>query len=107
MGASLLLSLAYCPPYMALTDDTEIFKYCGMAISKGMVPYRDFFDHKPPMIFFINYAGLLIGRGSDWGLWTINTLLALGATWCFFQLLHKIPATISLAAAAFVQSAAP
>jgi hypothetical protein len=54
-----------------------------MALLRGNVPYRDFFDHKPPMIYFIHCAGLYFG---SWGLWTINTLLALFTTWLFFRL---------------------
>jgi hypothetical protein len=83
LGASLLLSLAYCPPFDLLLDDKEIFKYAGMSILRGNVPYRDFFDHKPPMIFFINAAGLALG---PWGLWMINTALALVTTFLFFNL---------------------
>jgi hypothetical protein len=86
MGACLLLSLMYCPPFDLLLDDKEIFKYAGMAILRGEVPYRDFFDHKPPMIFFINAAGLIFG---PWGLWMINTLLAAGTTLLFFNLCRK------------------
>lgn len=89
LGASFLLSLAYCPPFQAVVDDTEVFSYTGMAIAKGLVPYRDFFDHKPPMIYFINFAGYLLGGGSPWGLWVINTLLALGGTWYFFKCCQK------------------
>ena len=82
MGACLLLSLSFCPPFDLLLDDKEIFKYAGMAILRGEVPYRDFFDHKPPMIFFINAAGLIFG---PWGLWMLNTTLALLSTLLFFN----------------------
>ncbi|HEY6900348.1 MAG TPA: hypothetical protein VI233_06890 [Puia sp.] len=85
LGASFLLSLAYCPPFQLVVDDKEIFSYAGMAIAKGLVPYKDFFDHKPPVIFFINFAGYVLGGGSPWGLWIINTGLALGGTWWFFK----------------------
>jgi len=83
MGACLVLSILYCPPYNVLINDMEVFRYMGLAISKGSVPYRDFFDHKPPLIYFLNYAGWL--ADGAWGLWVINTSLALFATWLFFQ----------------------
>jgi len=88
--ACLLLSLLYCPVYDMLFIDKEVFRYAGWALSKGQVPYRDFFDHKPPLIFFLNYAGLLFG---GWGLWIIDLLLALSATWLFFDLCkrHRLP----------------
>jgi hypothetical protein len=86
-GVSVLLSLMYCPPYDLELDDKEIFRYTGLAILRGQVPYRDFFDHKPPMIFFINAAGLLMG--GHWGLWLINALLALLATAFLFNLCRQ------------------
>jgi len=84
--ASVLLSLLYIPRYNLFTADKEIFRYIGMVILKGGVPYRDIFDHKPPLIFFLNYAGLLMGT---WGLWLIDASLALLATYLFFQLGRK------------------
>lgn len=86
LGACLLLCLVYCPPYDLLLDDKDIFKYTGMAMLRGDVPYRDFFDHKPPMIYFINCAGIFFG---PWGLWTINTILATGSTLLFFNLCRQ------------------
>ena len=83
LGVSLSLSLLYCPPFDLGMSDKEIFTYTGWAISKGLVPYRDFFDHKPPLIFFIYFTGLRLG--GPWGLWILNTLLALFTTAAFFD----------------------
>jgi hypothetical protein len=90
-GACLLLSLLYCPPYSALSNDVEVFRYMGLAISKGLIPYRDIFDHKPPLIYFFNYIGLL--SGGAWGFWAINTGLALLVTWRFLLLcrMYRLP----------------
>lgn len=62
---SLILSFGHCPWFEIFFDDKDIFKYAGLAIAKGNVPYLDFFDHKPPPIYFLNYAGWLMG---PWGL---------------------------------------
>jgi hypothetical protein len=83
LGASLLLSLAYCPPVDPEFGDKEFFKYCGRVILRGQVPYRDFFDHKPPLIYFVNAAGLLLG---SWGLWLITTGFAAAITGLFYRL---------------------
>lgn len=80
--ASVLLSFLHCPLFEIFFDDKEIFKYTGLVILKGGVPYRDFFDHKPPLIFFFNYAGLLLGT---WGLWIIDSALVLAASLFFFR----------------------
>jgi hypothetical protein len=88
LGASLMLSLQFLPPFDRLYDDREFFQYTGMAILKGQIPYRDFFDHKPPLFFFINSAGLLLGQGS-WGLWLINACLALFITFLLYRLAQQ------------------
>jgi hypothetical protein len=86
LAACGLLTLLYCPPVDIPIDDKEVFRYAGMVIFKGGVPYRDFFDHKPPLIFFFNFFGLLLG---SWGLWLIDLFLALLATGLFFQCCRK------------------
>jgi len=86
ISACLLLSLLYCPPWDIFFDDKEIFRYFGMVISRGGIPYRDFFDHKPPLIFLLNSAGLLFG---SWGLWIIDAVLVLLTTLLFFDLCKK------------------
>jgi 4-amino-4-deoxy-L-arabinose transferase-like glycosyltransferase len=83
ISACLLLSMLYCPPWDIFYDDKEIFRYFGMVITRGGMPYRDFFDHKPPLIFLLNSAGLLLG---SWGLWIIDTSLVLLTTLLFFDL---------------------
>ena len=88
LGASLLLSFQFCPPFDPPIDDKEFFQYTGMAILKGLVPYRDFFDHKPPLIFFINSVGLFFGHG-PWGLWSISALVALLVTFLLFRLAQQ------------------
>jgi hypothetical protein len=80
---SLILSIIYCPPYDIYFDDKEIFKYCGFLIGKGQVPYKDFFDHKPPLIFFFNYFGSLLG---SWGLWVIDAFVVLFVSLQFLKL---------------------
>jgi hypothetical protein len=82
LAAGVLLTLLYCPPVDIPLDDKEVFRYGGWAISRGNVPYRDFFDHKPPLIFFLYFLGLPLG---GWGLWLIDLGLVLTATGIFFQ----------------------
>lgn len=81
--ASLLVSYLYFPPNDPFFDDPQIFKYFGMAMQKGQVPYRDFFDHKPPLIYFINYAGVLLG---NYGIYILNALFVLFGTLRFLKL---------------------
>jgi hypothetical protein len=66
-------------------DDKEIFKYAGLVIYKGGVPYRDFFDHKPPLIYFLNAFWPV----SPWIPWLLDTGIVLFATMLFYQLCKK------------------
>ena len=52
--------------------DSGVFLYIGQQWLKGYIPYRDVWDHKPPMIFMINAFGLLVGQGTRWGLWVLE-----------------------------------
>lgn len=80
---SLALSFIYCPFFDIFFDDKEIFKYTGFLIKKGAVPYKDFFDHKPPIIFFLNSLGAIFG---SWFFWIMNAGLVLYASIQFLKL---------------------
>lgn len=82
----ILFSFVYCPPVDVFYDDKGIFKYIGGLIYRGGVPYRDVFDHKPPLIFFLNYFGRFFG---PWGLWLLDTLLVLLTSLLFLDLCKK------------------
>lgn len=41
--------------------DSEIFILVGKAISEGKILYKDIFDHKGPILFFINALGYKVG----------------------------------------------
>jgi hypothetical protein len=86
IAACLLLSLLYCPPVDIVGGDKEVFRYGGLVLFKGGVPYRDFFDHKPPLIFFLNTTAFFLG---EWGFWLIDLGLMLGATLAFFHLCQR------------------
>ena len=42
--------------------DSYCYRYMGMVIAKGAVPYRDAFDNKGPLIYVLNCIGYLINR---------------------------------------------
>jgi len=49
------------------TRDSGVFLYEGAEFLRGSIPYKDMWDHKPPMIIFLNALGLLISHGAMWG----------------------------------------
>lgn len=59
-----LYSFSTSPLYVNEGYDSGVFKSMGLAITQGKVPYVDFFDHKGPVLYFINALGqwLIPGR---------------------------------------------
>ena len=43
-------------------------------MTEGLVPYRDLFDHKGPLLYLIQYAGAALTPGSYTGLWILELL---------------------------------
>src|SRR5450755_3488170 len=70
----------------SISDDKIIYKYFGLLIYKGGIPYRDAFDNKPPLIFFLNAVTWFTSYHITW---LIDSLLVLLATWLFYNLCKK------------------
>jgi hypothetical protein len=83
---SVTLNLLNIPTSELFSDDKEIFKYAGLVIYKGGVPYRDFFDHKPPLIYFLNAFNWYFNA---WIPWLLDTFLVLFSTLLFYWLCRK------------------
>jgi hypothetical protein len=65
--------------------DSGVFLYVGQRILNGELPYRDVWDHKPPVIFYINALGLFISNNSRWGIWILElTSLFLAALFGYY-----------------------
>ncbi len=70
--------------------DSGIFLYVGDKLANGSTLYVDAWDHKGPVIFYINALGLLIGGGSRWGVWFLELLAVVGATLLGYRLMRKV-----------------
>ena len=67
--------------------DPGIFLYIGDQILHGSIPYRDVWDHKPPVIYYLNALGLWLGGGSVWGVWWLELVsLFVAATFGYLLL---------------------
>ncbi|MBA2962643.1 MULTISPECIES: glycosyltransferase family 39 protein [Ramlibacter] len=55
--------------------DAAFFAYAGELVRQGGTPYLSFWDHKAPLIFLVNAAGLALSGGQPWGLWLLNLAL--------------------------------
>lgn len=48
-------------------EDAGVFFYAAQRLLDGGAPYRDIWDHKPPGVYFVDAAGLLLaGRTGVW-----------------------------------------
>ncbi len=56
----LIKSYSTSPLYINEGTDSAIFKTMGLVMAKGGVPYIDYFDHKGPVLYYINYLGYLL-----------------------------------------------
>lgn len=82
LAITLLLSYYVSPYFKSPQTDRQVFVYGGMAILKGDVPYKDFFDHKPPIIYIILAIGWHL---KWWGIWAVGV----AAKWIAALLLYK------------------
>ena len=57
--------------------DSAFFQLVGRGMTKGYLPYRDFFDMKGPWLFLIQYVGAYIGKYGIFLLQCIGLFLTL------------------------------
>ena len=88
-------------PVNAAGRDQGVFLYMAQQILDGGVPYRDVWDHKPPLIYYVNALGLFLGNGTRWGVWTIELISLSAAIMLGIRILwveHRlIPALVATA----------
>ena len=78
--------------------DTSIFAYEGAMVRHGAMPYVAFWDHKGPLIYLINAAGLALSSGHLWGIWAAGLLtvwLAAGIGYRAMRDAFGIPAALA------------
>jgi hypothetical protein len=55
---TLIVLLPNNPNNMTLPSrDSGVFLYVGWRLLQGDIPYRDIWDHKPPLIYFVDALG--------------------------------------------------
>lgn len=69
--------------------DGGVFLYVAQRLREGALLYRDVWDHKPPLIYYINLVGLSMTNGSRWGLWGLEFLTVVAAVLCSYFLLRR------------------
>ena len=82
--------------------DSGVFLYIGWRILKGELPYLHVWDHKPPMVFFLNSLGLSISNNSTWGVWIIQLLSLFFAAYLGYNLLKRLFGVFSAVISTFI-----
>lgn len=76
-------------PYIGV--DTSVFLTVGSSFSEGALPYRDYFDHKGPLLYYI-YAIAQYDTLGKLGIFVLQTLawsISVYAVWNTFRLFIK------------------
>lgn len=83
--------------FIPLTD-SGIFQYIGQQILNGDIPYKDLWDHKGPLLYYINAIGVLLDYSYISGIWLVEFLFLFGSALLSFYLFKR---EFSLTAAFF------
>lgn len=67
--------------------DSSVFKHIGLSMTQGKIPYLDLFDHKGPLLYFINYVGMSIS--SNLGVWLLELLFMFSSLFFTYKLARK------------------
>jgi len=93
------VQLPYCPRFKQLNVDSGVFAYAGQQILTGELPYRDFWDHKPPAIFYLNALAIFVVGQTPWAIWWLGFVWISCTSLVFFGVMQKLtglgPATLA------------
>ena len=69
--------------------DSGVFLYIGWRFLSGDMPYRDVWDHKPPLIYFVDALGIAITPTSLWGIWVLRFIFIFFTLFFIYRLLDR------------------
>ncbi|MCI0608543.1 MAG: glycosyltransferase family 39 protein [Anaerolineae bacterium] len=69
--------------------DSGVFLYVGWRFLNGDIPYKDVWDHKPPLIYVVDSLGLSLTPNSLWGIWILQAILIFFTFFLLYKLLDK------------------
>jgi hypothetical protein len=78
------------PSYKNMGTDSGTFAYCGKVILDGGLMYRDCWDNKPPGVYYLNSAAILLGGPNPFSIWLFQAIWLTIAIQAYFLILRKI-----------------
>ncbi len=87
---------------LPLERDEGEYAYVAWRLLEGDVPYRDAFDQKPPAIFAVYAAALLVGGHSGLGIHGVLLVWSAGTAWLLHALVRRLAGGLAAALAVLV-----
>lgn len=84
------ISLVYFLQFRFLSFDEGVFIWCGQNILNREIPYKDFFEIKPPVIFFTNALGIFLFGLKNYAFKWITFIFICLADVLFFISMRKL-----------------
>jgi len=78
--------------FFAVDRDSGAFLTIAQGLLDGRLPYRDFFDHKPPGIYYTLAIPLALSRGSIWAAKGFLLMISACTLWLIAQVLGALEA---------------
>ncbi len=100
------LNLTWRPDVASLPPDSGFYAYVGKAILNRQVLYRDVWDDKPPLGYYLNAMGQAVFGQTPWGVWWSSIAWILGCTVLLFLVIRKLfgKFTAGIASAIFLMA---
>src|SRR5512138_2022672 len=69
--------------------DSGVFLYVAWRLLSGDIPYRDVWDHKPPLIYFVDALGLGLTPNNLWGVWFLQIVFIFLTLFFIYKVLDR------------------
>ncbi|MBN1200677.1 MAG: glycosyltransferase family 39 protein [Anaerolineae bacterium] len=86
----LLAALPLSPARLNQGRDSGAYAYTAQVLLDGGLPYRDAWDHKPPLIHTLDALALAACGADRWSLWLLAALLTYATALLLYALLVRI-----------------
>lgn len=84
------LNLPWRPDITPFHTDGGFYAYFGRAILHGQIPYRDVWDDKPPLGYYLNALGQWVFGQDAWGVWWSGVVWIFACTVLIFVVVRKL-----------------
>jgi hypothetical protein len=75
------------------TDDSSVFAYIGWAMHHGLMPYRDLWDHKGPLLYYLQFAGMWLWSTSTFGIGLLELIALSIALFLLYRVITSFVST--------------